>query len=66
MLTIAGSCKFVIVCYLVLMLMFFTLILVYIFREEKELTVKQSKQSMESSKAVMNDKTIKAKAERER
>ncbi|XP_052698208.1 1-phosphatidylinositol 4,5-bisphosphate phosphodiesterase beta-4-like isoform X2 [Crassostrea angulata] len=35
-------------------------------REEKELTVKQSKQSMESSKAVMNDKTIKAKAERER
>lgn len=42
------------------------LILGYIFREEKELTVKQSKQSMESSKAVMNDKTIKAKAERER
>ncbi|XP_048737341.1 1-phosphatidylinositol 4,5-bisphosphate phosphodiesterase beta-4-like isoform X2 [Ostrea edulis] len=35
-------------------------------REEKELTIKQSKQSMESSKAVMNDKTIKAKAERER
>lgn len=42
------------------------LILGYICREEKELTVKQSKQSMESSKAVMNDKTIKAKAERER
>ena len=35
-------------------------------REEKELTVKQSKQSMESSKAIMTDKAIKAKAERER
>ncbi|KAK3094202.1 hypothetical protein FSP39_025408 [Pinctada imbricata] len=35
-------------------------------REEKELTAVQSKQSMESSKSVMNDKSIKNKAERER
>ena len=35
-------------------------------RENKELKAKQAKHSMDSSKAVMNDRSVKNKAERER
>ena len=36
------------------------------FRDNKELRTSQAKQSMESSKGVLNDKSIKNKAERDR
>ena len=36
------------------------------FRDNKEIKALQAKQSVESSKSVMSDKSIKNKAERER
>ena len=41
-------------------------IIYFYFRDNKEIKALQAKQSVESSKSVMSDKSIKNKAERER